>query len=139
MKHFCHKSKHKTDQETNTHSAATAAMRATTAPPMLILMLSAPLEALAVALAEVLEAGAEPAAVVAAADSRVVGREMDGDAERMEELLYGEPVDKTSAGADVVYDDAVPLPAAVEETAAELDAVLETTTLLLALLLPAPL
>jgi len=111
---------------------------------MLILMLSAPLDALAVALADVLEAGAEPAAVVAAADSRVVGREIEGDAERMEELLYGEPVEKTSDGADMVYEeDSVALLAADGETTAEpdavLDAVLETTTLLLALLLPAPL
>jgi len=103
---------------------------------MLILMLSAPLDALAVALAEVLEA--EPAAVVvAAAVSRDVGREIDGDADRMELLLYGEPVEKTSVGADVVgYEDAVLLLAADRETTAELDAVLdaelETTTLLLA-------
>jgi len=122
------------------HSAATAAMSATAAPPRLILMLSAPLDALAAAVEEaVLEAEA-PADVVAAADWRVVGREIDGLAERIELLLNGEPVEKTSDGAEVVNEaEAVALPAIVGRAEADPFAeVLGATEPLLALLLLDP-
>jgi hypothetical protein len=66
-------------------------MSAMTAPPMLILTLSAPLFAVEEALAAaVLEAEAEATAEdEAAAVSREVGRDMDGLADRMEELPDG--------------------------------------------------
>jgi hypothetical protein len=65
-------------------------MSATAAPPRLILMLSAPLEDLAVELAEVLAA---VSAAVEVAATRVDGTDMETVGLMMEELLYGEPVE----------------------------------------------
>jgi hypothetical protein len=67
-------------------------MSAMTAPPKLILTLSAPLDGFAV------EEDVDPEAVVETADN-VVGRDNVGLAEMMEVLVNGDPVESTVTGA----------------------------------------